>query len=97
MGVGWRAGANFHEFEFFCEFHEMCKFRILRSLRDWLCNRSLGGEKYCILYRLFGIFFIIVIVINISFVVLLSCLYLNPRVLLFPLFSSHATGVAEGE
>ena len=60
-------------------------------LRSW----SLGSEKNCIMYSLFCIFIIIVVIIissstssSISFIVLLNCLYLNPRVLLFHPFSS---------
>ena len=43
-------------------------------------NRLLGGVKNCIVYSLFCIFITIIISssINISFVVLLNCLYLNP-------------------
>jgi len=51
-----------------------------------------GGEKNFIVYSLFCIFIIIIIIITIiigiSFVALLNCLYLNPRVLPFVHFSS---------
>ena len=73
---GWLGGRNsvfFHEFVIFP--------RVLRSLlMDWLCNQSSDSKKNCIVCSLFCLIFIII-----SFVVLLNCLYLNPRVLLFPI------------
>jgi len=61
-------------------------------------NRSLGGEKNCVVYTLFCIFIIVIVIIitiiniiissSISFVVLLNCLYLNPKVFPFVHFSS---------
>ena len=59
------------------------------------------GEKNCIVYSLFCIFSIIFVIIitisiNISFVALLNCFYLNPRVSPFVHFPSLLWGV-EGE
>jgi len=56
-------------------------------------NQSLGVEKNCIVYSLFCLFIIITIIIivtsmNIFFVVLLNCFYLNPQDLPFIRFSS---------
>jgi len=60
-----------------------------RSLRwDRLCNRSWHGDKNCIVYHFFCIFFIIIP----SFVVLLNCLYLKTWVLLFAHPPPHPTG-----
>ena len=44
------------------------------------CKSVIGWREKCIVFSLFCIFIIIVssIIINISFVVLLNCLYLNP-------------------
>ena len=59
-------------------------------------NQSSGGDKNCVLHSLFCIFIIIIIIsssgisINISFVALLNCLYLNPWVLPFVHFSSSS-------
>jgi len=55
------------------------------SAQELAANQSSGGEK--IAYSLFCIFTIIIIS-NISFIVLLNCLYLNPQVSLFVHFSS---------
>jgi len=62
--------------------------------RGMAANWLLGGEKNYIVYNLFCIFMIIIIIVisssicsSISFV-LLNCLYLNPRVSHFVLFSS---------
>jgi len=64
----------------------------------------IGDEKNYIVYSLFCIFIIfiitiiiiiiIIISISISFVVLLNCLYLNPRVSPFVHFSSPEKGEA---
>jgi len=45
-----------------------------------MVNQSLGGDKNSIVYRMFCIFIIIIItiIISISFVALLNCLYVNP-------------------
>ena len=68
------------------------------TARGLSANRSLGGEKNCIVYSLFCIFitiFITIIIVSsssssssISFGVLLICLYFKPRVLPFVHFSS---------
>jgi len=57
-----------------------------------------SSEKNCIVYSLFCIFIVIIVIIaiisgsiisiSIYFVVVLNCLYLNPRVLPFVYFSS---------
>jgi len=67
-------------------------------------SRLLGGEK--IVFSSFCIFIIIIIIIiviitisssiSISFVILLNCLYLNPRVLPFVRFPSPSR-LGEGE
>jgi len=60
-------------------------------------NWSLGGEK--VVYSLFCVFIIIDNIhssISISFVVLLNCLHLNPRVSPFVYFSSPSCW-GEGE
>jgi len=62
----------------------------------WALNQSSGGQKNCIVYSLFCIVVIIIVIIitissiisTISFVALLNCLYLNPRVSPFVCFSS---------
>ena len=54
-------------------------------------NQLSGGEKNCIVYRLFCIIIISIIIIlssSIYFVVLLNCLYLNLQVSPFVHFSS---------
>ena len=73
----------FWEYGLFGKFHEIRKipkFAVLQSLL-WglILNWSSGGKKNCIVYTLFCIF-IIIINISISFVALLNCLFLNPRV-----------------
>jgi len=76
-------------------------------LKDWLHNWSSGGEKNCLVSSLFCILLfifdvddvivvIIIVIIIIIIVVLLSCLYLNPQVLLFVHSPSHPTGVGGG-
>jgi len=50
--------------------------------------QSLGGEKNCILYSLLCIIIIIITIVSISFVTLLNCHYLNPRLFPFIHFSS---------
>ena len=67
------------------------------AARGLAANGSLGGEKNCIIYRLVCIFSIIIIIItiistissiSISFVALLNCLYISPRVIPFVHFPS---------
>jgi len=66
--------------------------------------RALGGEKDCTVYSSFCIFIIIIVIIttiistiiSISFIVLLNCLYLSPRVSPFVHFSCLSCW-AEGE
>jgi len=74
----------FWEFGLFWEFCEILDFQILQSLfRDWL---RIGYWAVRKLYSLFCIF--ISVIISISFVVLLNCLYLNLQVFPFVHFSS---------
>jgi len=74
-------------------------FRICSWLGVWTffraANRSLSGEKNCVVYSLFCIFVIIIVIIitiissvSIYFSVVLNCVYLNPWVFPFLHFSS---------
>jgi len=84
----------FQEFVFFQEF---CK--ILKNSQVWLQTGHRIVKKNCIVYGLFCISVIIIVIliisssINISFVVLLNSLDLNPLVLPFV----HPTAGGEGE
>jgi len=87
-GLGEEAlrSSRFREFESllvqeFCENSRVwCSAIAARGLP---VNQLLHGEKNCIVYSLFCILItaiIIIIVISITFIVLLNCLYLSPRV-----------------
>jgi len=90
----------FHELDLFCEFNLFCEFASSAKSRSSMesvssaitaqglaVNQLSGGEKNCIVYSLFCIFFIIII----SSVVLLNCGCLNPQVLLFIPSAPHLT------
>jgi len=74
MGVVWGRG----KWSAFLSFHRFSNALFAESSNFFqAANRSLSGEKNCIVYSLFGIFIIIIIVISsssISFVVLLNCI-----------------------
>jgi len=64
------------------------------TARGLAVNPSSGGERNCIVYSLFCKFIIssairIISSVSISFVVLLNCLYLNPRVSLLCISPPH--------
>jgi len=87
------------ELGFFWEFCEILKNLQVRgsatAARGLTVHRSSGGEKNCVVYRLFCIF--ISSSSSISFVALLNRLYLNPRVSAFVHFSFPSRcGEAEG-
>jgi len=66
-------------------------------------DQSSGGKKNCTVYSFFYLFFSIivinVIISSISFIALLNCLYLNPRVFPFVHFSFpyHCRGKGRGQ
>jgi len=66
--------------------------------RGLAAHQSSGSEKNCIVCSFFCIIIIfITLSISISFVVLLNCLYLHPRVLPFVHSPPHLTVRGEGK
>jgi len=70
------------------------------SSQGLAADQPSGGEKNCLVYSLFCLFIIIITIISsiiiISFVALLNCLYISPRIFPFVHFSTPSHCV-EGE
>jgi len=112
MGVCWGAQELIREFGGFCELGELCKIREFHKFRD-RCSGSNCTICCQGLRKLYWVSFVLCIIIIItttsitatittiiiipSFVVLLSCLYLNPQVLLFVHSLPHPTAVGNSE
>jgi len=95
---GWPRGRNPFSVRLIFYVSSVSSAKATSSVKSAIAAQGLaaqmisGSEKSCIVYSWFCIFFINIIIIVPFFVVLLNCLYLNPRVLLFVHFPPNPTG-----